>query len=309
MPGLSRHLVEHHLPIKHGFRLHPIRNYNPILLGGIKDDVDRLLKAEFIRSWRYAEWVSIIVPVEKKGTRKIQVCVDFRNLNRATPKDEYPMPIAETLINSASGHKMISFLDGNVGYKQIFMATDDIAKTAFRCLGFVGLFEWVVMTFGLKNARATYHWAMNLIFLDLLGNIMEVYIDYVVIKSSGFDSHMDDLRLAFEKMKKYGLRMNPLKCDFSVLARKFLGFIVHENRIEVDPKKIHAIRRVKEPTCKKDMQSLLGKINYLWWFISNLAGRVESLLPLVQLKHEANFVWGGGGVQNKSSPLKESWSI
>jgi hypothetical protein len=78
------------------------------------------------------------------------VCIDFRNLNRAALKDEYPMPVADMLINDASGHKVLSFLDGNAGYNQIFMAKEDMYKTAFRCSDFVGLFEWVVMTFGLK---------------------------------------------------------------------------------------------------------------------------------------------------------------
>ena len=122
----------------------------------IKEEVDRLLKAKFIRPCRYADWVSNIVPVEKKNTSNIRICVDFRDLNKATPKDEYPMPIADMLINDASGHKVISFLDGNAVYNQIFMAEQDMSKTAFRCLGFVGLFEWVVMTFGLKHAGATY---------------------------------------------------------------------------------------------------------------------------------------------------------
>jgi hypothetical protein len=90
--------------------------------------------------------------------------VDFRDLNRATPKDEYPMPIAETLINAAAGHKILSFMDGNASYNQIFMTHEDIHKTAFRVPGAVGLFEYVVMTFGLKNAGATYQCAMNYIF-------------------------------------------------------------------------------------------------------------------------------------------------
>ena len=99
------------------------------------------------------------------------------------------MPIADMLINKASGHRVISFLDGNASYNQIFMAEEDISKTAFRCLGFVGLFEWVFMTFGLKNAGATYQRAVNLIFHDLFGVILEVYIDDIVIKSDGLDHH------------------------------------------------------------------------------------------------------------------------
>jgi hypothetical protein len=206
--------------------------------------VNHLVKVGFIRSCRYAEWISNIVPVEKKNTNKIRVCIDFRNLNRATPKDEYPMPIADALINNALGNKVISFLDGNVGYNQIFMAEDDISKIAFRCPGFVGLFEWVVMTFGLKNTRATYQRTMNLIFHDLLGIILEVYIDDIVIKSAGMNGHLADLHLAFEKMRRYGLKMNPMKCAFGVSTDKFLGFIVHEKGIEVDPKRIESIRGI-----------------------------------------------------------------
>jgi hypothetical protein len=110
------------------------------------------------------------VPVEQKESGKLRVCVDFRNLNRATLKDEYPMPIANTLINNTLGNRIISFLDGNAGYNQIFMVEEDASKTTFIYSCFIGLFEWVVMTFGLKNAGATYQRAMNLIFHELLGN-------------------------------------------------------------------------------------------------------------------------------------------
>jgi hypothetical protein len=104
------------------------------------------------------------------------------------------MHIADMMINDASGHKVVSFLDGNAGYNQIFMAEEDMYKTAFRFPGFVGLFEWVVMTFGLKNAGATYQRAMNLIFHDLLGIILEIYIDDIVVKSDGMEGHIVDLR-------------------------------------------------------------------------------------------------------------------
>jgi hypothetical protein len=96
------------------------------------------------------EWVSNIIPVEKKNTGKIWVCIDFHNLNKTTSKDEYPMPIADMLIDNASGHRVINFLDGNTDYNQIFMGQEDISKMTFCCPEFIGLFEWVVMTFGLK---------------------------------------------------------------------------------------------------------------------------------------------------------------
>jgi hypothetical protein len=93
------------------------------------------------------------------------------------------------------------------------------------------------MTFGLKNAGTTYQRAMNLIFHDLLGIILEIYIDDVIVKSDSMDNHLADLRLALERMRRYGLKMNPLKCAFGVSAGKFLGFIIHEPGIEIDTKK------------------------------------------------------------------------
>jgi hypothetical protein len=214
--------------------------------------------------------VSNITPIEKKDFGKIRVCIDFIDLNRATAKDEYPMPITNMLINDALGHQVISFLDGNASYNQIFMAKEDISKTTFICPGFVGLFEWVVMIFGLKNVGATYQRAMNLIFYDLIGMIMEVYIDDIMIKSAAHKSHLADLHLAFERTRHYGLKMNSLKCAFRVSAGKFLGFIIHDIGIEIDPKRIEKIKRVQTPTCKKNLQKFLGKVNYLRRFIANL---------------------------------------
>jgi hypothetical protein len=216
-------------------------------------EVDQLLKVGFIQPCRYVEWVSNIVPLEKKNTRKIWVCVDFQNLNWVTPKDEYPMLIGDALINSASGNKMITFLHGNAGYNQIFMAKEDVSNTAFRCLEFLGLFEWAVMTFGLKSVGATYQWAMNLIFHDLLGVILEVYINVVVVKLAGLSEHLVDLQVALERIRNFGLRMNPLKCVFGMLASRFLGFIVHEQGIQIDSKKVEVIKKMEEPICKRDV--------------------------------------------------------
>jgi hypothetical protein len=221
--------------------------------------VERLLDAGFIRPCQYVEWIFNIVPMEKKNTGKIWVCIDFRNLNKATPKDEYHMPIADMLINNASGHRVISFLDGNADYIQIFMAKEGMSKMVFCCPSFISLFEWVIMTFGLKNVGTTYQRAINLIFHDLLGIILEVYIDDVVVKTDSMVGHLADLRLALEKMRQYGLKMNPLKCVFNVSAGKFLGFIIHEHDIEIDPMKIESINKVQPPQCKNDMQKFPGK--------------------------------------------------
>ena len=152
MPGLDRSIVEHRLPIKPGYRpfQHSVRWCNPKVLPDIKAEITRLIEAKFIRQCKYAEWISNVVPVYKKNG-KLRVCIDFRDLNKATPMDGYPMPFADMLVDATAGHKIISFMDDNAGYNQIFMVEEDIRKTAFRCPGHVGLFEWIVMTFGLKK--------------------------------------------------------------------------------------------------------------------------------------------------------------
>ena len=210
------------------------------MLDDIKKETERLLEAKFIRPCRYAEWISNVVPVYKKN-EKLRVCIDFRDLNKATPIDGYPMPIADMLVDAAAGHKVISFMDGNVGYNQIFMAEEDIAKTAFRCPDAIGLFEWVVMTFGLNNTGATYQRSMNYIFHKLIGRIVEIYIDDVMIKSKGYKEHLTNLRETLECTRKHGLKMNPNKCAFGVLVGQFLGFMVHERGIEVGQKSARAI--------------------------------------------------------------------
>ena len=148
------------------------------------------------------------------------------------------------------------------------------------------------MTFGLKNAGATYQRAMNLIFHDLLGVILEVYIDDVVIKSAGLGHHLADLRLVLERIRRYSLKINPLKCAFGVSARKFLGFIIHEKGIEIGSKRVEAMKHVGAPTCKKDLQKFLGKVNFLRRFISNLSGKIDVFTPILHLKYEAEFIWG-----------------
>jgi hypothetical protein len=197
--------------------------------------------------------------------------------------DGYPMPIADLLVDAAAGHKVISFMDGNAGYNQIFMAVEDVAKTAFRCPGHIGLSEWIVMTFGLKNAGATYQSAMSYIFHELIGKIVEIYIDDVVIKSLDHESHLDDVRKTLECTRKHGLKMNPNKYAFGVSAGEFLGFLVHEGGIEIGKKSMKAI---------DELQSLLGKINFVRRFISNLSQKVLPFSPLLRLKKDQKFVWG-----------------
>jgi hypothetical protein len=234
MPGLDKSIVKHQLPLKKGFR--PFQQWacqmRTEVLEGVKKEIEKMLEVGFIRLCRYAEWISSIVPIQKKDGQW-WVCMDFRDLIRATTKDEYPMPAAEMLINVATGNKIISFMDGNAGYNQIFMALRDIHKTAFRVPGVVGLFEYVVMTFGLKNVGATYQRAINYIYHDLISKLVEIYIDDIVVKPTSTGGHLEDLRQVFERTKRFRLKMNPKKCAFGVSAGQFLGFLVHEWGIEI----------------------------------------------------------------------------
>ncbi|XP_059627432.1 uncharacterized protein LOC132270260 [Cornus florida] len=292
MPGLSRKLVEHRLPIKKDFQPYkqPPRRMSSEVMLKIQEEIERLLKAVFIRTVRYVEWLSNVVPVMKKNG-KLRVCVDFHNLKNATPKDEYPMPVADQLIDSAAKHEILSFMDGHSGYNQIYLAEEDVHKTAFRCPGSIGTFEWIVMPFGLKNAGATYQRAMNSIFHDMIGRFMEIYIDDVVVKSSAKRQHLEHLKRAFERMRIHKLKMNPLKCAFGVSAGNFLGFLVHKRGIEVDQNKVKAIINARAPANKKQVQRFLGQVGFLRRFISNHAGRVHVFSTLVKLKTHEKFHW------------------
>ncbi|CAN6569845.1 unnamed protein product [Malus baccata var. baccata] len=230
MPGLDSTLVEHRMPIKEGYK--PVkqapRRMSKEIEEKVKEEIERLVKVGFIRPAKYVEWLANIVPILKAITKAVRCCVDYRNINSATPKDEYPMPMADLSINAVAKHKVLSFMDGNVGYNQIKMAPEDIHKIAFRCPGHVGAYEYLVMPFGLKNAGTTYQRAMNAIFHDLIGQSMEVYIDDIVVKSKTEEQHLVDLKQALTRMRIHKLKMNPKKCAFGVRAGNFLGFLVHQ---------------------------------------------------------------------------------
>ena len=154
-------------------------------------------------------------------------------------------------------------MDGFSGYNQILIAVEDIPKTAFRCHVSIGIFEWLIMLFGLKNAIAIYQRVMNVIFHDMRGHYMEAYIDNIVVNSKRVSEHIYHLRKSFERMRHHQLKLNPLKCAFGVYVRNFLRFLVHQRGIEVDQNKAKAIAPAKAPQNKKELLNFLGQINYL----------------------------------------------
>jgi len=147
------------------------------------------------------------------------------------------------------------------------------------------------MPFGLKNADATYERAMSSIIHHFIYTFMLVYIDDIVVKSSLKNGHLDHLRQSFERVRKYRLKMNPLKCVFLCLASDFLGFVVHKKDIEINQNNKKAILDTKPLSTKNEFQLLLGKINFLRRFSSNLRGKTQAFLPLLRLKNEDSFKW------------------
>ncbi|KAM1754931.1 hypothetical protein ACFX12_007326 [Malus domestica] len=202
-------------------------------------------------------------------------------------EDDFPFPIIEIMVDATTGHEGLSFMDGSSGYNQIRMALEDEELTAFRTPK--GIYYYKVMPFGLKNAGATYQRAMQKIFNDMLHKNVECYVDDVVVKTKKRPDHLKDLRVVFERLRKYNLKMNPLKCAFGVTSGKFLGFIVKHRGIEVDQSKIKAIQSMPEPRNLHELKSLQGRLAFIRRFISNLAGRCQPFSRL--MKKDVPFVW------------------
>ena len=171
--------------------------------------------------------------VVKKKTGKWRVCVDFTELNKACPKDPFPMPRIDQLVDATVGHPRMSFLNAFQGYHQIPLATDNQEKTAF--VTHVGNYHYKVMPFGLKNAGSTYQRMMTKMFEPQLGKNVEDYIDDMVVKSKLVSQHLTDLANIFEILRRHKLHLNASKCSFGVGSGKFLGYMVTHRGIEVNP--------------------------------------------------------------------------
>ena len=150
--------------------------------------------------------------------------MDYTNLNEACPKDTFPLPRIDQIVDASAGHRMLSFLDAFSRYHQIPMHPSNVEKTIFITPH--GLFCYNVMPFGLKNARATYQRLVTKMFKPLLGKTMEVYIDDMLVKSKERPDHDEHLQEVFELLREYDKKLNPSKCAFEVNADRFLGFMV-----------------------------------------------------------------------------------
>ena len=160
--------------------------------------------------------------------------MENRDLNKSYPKDSYPLSRIDTLVDSIARHQLLSFMDAFLGYNQIKMEEADQEKTSF--VTSQGLFCNKVMPFRLKNAGATYQRLMNQMFTHQIGRNVQVYVDDMLVKSLRENDHLDDLSETFNTLRSYNMKMNPNKYAFDVIAGKFLGFMVSQRGIKVNPK-------------------------------------------------------------------------
>ncbi|GAA0162691.1 hypothetical protein LIER_39459 [Lithospermum erythrorhizon] len=215
MPGLDPKVAVHHLAVKKSLK--PVkkaqRRFRPELVPAIEVEVNKLIEAGFV--WEVQE------------------------LNHACPKDDFPLPIPELMIDATMGHEALTFMDGSSRSNKIRMAPEDEELTVFRTTK--GVYCYKVMPFGLKNAGATYQRAMQKVFDDMVHKNIECYVDDLVVKRPKKVDHPQDLRTVFERLRQDQLKMNPLNCAFGVALGKFLGFVVRRHGIETEQEKIDAI--------------------------------------------------------------------
>ncbi|XP_014499249.1 uncharacterized protein LOC106760312 [Vigna radiata var. radiata] len=241
----------------------------------VQKEVDKLISAGFIHEITYTTWLANVVMV-KKSNGQWRMCVDFTDLNKACPKDNYPLHSIDRLVYGASGRMVLSFLDAYSGYNQIPMYAPNQSHTTFITEQANYCYE--VMSFGLKNAGATYQRLMDKIFHNQIGQCMEVYVDDMVVHSCSHQQHLRDLTEVFQQLKRYDLRLNPSKCTFGVSAGKFLGFMLTSRGIEANPDKCRAILEMKTLTKLKEVQCLVGRLTALSRFIPRLSEHIKPIL-------------------------------
>ena len=181
---------------------------------------------------KYPEWLANVVVVPKKGG-KLRVCINYTDLNDSCPKDSFPLPQIDQIVDASTRQGMLSFLDALSGYHQIPMYPPDVEKTSFITPH--GLYWYNIMPSELKNVGATYQRLVTKMFWLLLGKTMEVYIDDMLIKSKEQLDHATHLQQVFDLLRTYGMKLNPAKCAFGVSPGRFLGFMMTQRGIEANP--------------------------------------------------------------------------
>jgi hypothetical protein len=289
MPGVPKNLIEHSLNIdpKATPKRQYLRRFADDRQDAIKKELAKLLTTGFIREVFHPEWLANPGLVRKKNTNEWRMCVDYTNLNKHCPKDPFGLPQIDQVIDSTAGCDLLCFLDYYSGYHQIAIKEEDQEKTAF--ITPFGAYYYTTMSFGLKNAGATYQRAIQACFKRQLNKNVEAYVDDVVVKTRNSDTLIADLEETFASLLEYRWKLNLKKCVFGVPSGKLLGFIISHRGIEANPENISTITKMKAPTCIIDVPKLTGCMVTLNRFISKLGERGLPFFKL--LKHQEKFVW------------------
>jgi hypothetical protein len=229
-------------------RRQKIRKMSNDKVVAVKSEVQRLLDATVIREVMYPKWLANTVPINKKNG-KWRMCIDFTDLNEATPKDNYPLPRMDQVIDSTASVAIMSLLDCFSGYHQCWMAKEDEEKTCF--ITPFGTFCFVRMPEGLKNIGPTFTRMAEEVFKLQIGKNIQAYVDDLIVKSGDRAGDVSDLAETFANMRRARLELNPEKCVFEVTKGKILGCLISAKRIEANPDKIRAIMEMEEPKQRK----------------------------------------------------------
>ena len=286
MPRIDRQVIENSLNVD--LTEKPVQQKRRVFAlewnKAITEEVEKLLTVGFIREVYYPKWIANVVMV-KKSNRKWRMRVDFTYLNNACSKDSFPLPRIDQLVDSTAGHELLTFMDAFLGYNQILMKEEDQEKTAF--VPSHGLYCYKVIPFGLKNARATYQRLVNQMFSKQIGWNMEVYVDNMLVKSREARTHLADLQEAFNTLRRFKMKLNPMKCLFGVSFGKFLGFMVSQRGIEANIKKVKAILDMVSPKTVNEVQRLTGQVAALNRFVLKA---IDKCLPFFKGLKQA-FQW------------------
>ncbi|WVZ63250.1 hypothetical protein U9M48_012895, partial [Paspalum notatum var. saurae] len=237
----------------------------PIEQDEVKKNIDELLAKGYIRP-SSSPWAFPVLLVEKKDTNEKRMCVDYRALNEVTIKNKYPLPRIDDLFDQLQGACAFSKIDLRSGYHQLKIRPSDIPKTAFTTK--YGLYEYLVMSFGLTNAPAYFMHLMNRVFMDYLDKFIVVFIDDILIYSKSEEEH---------------------ECEFWIDEVPFLGHIISKGGIAVDPRKISAITNWEVPQTPKEVRGFLGLAGYYRRFIENFSKTAKPMTSL--LEKDAAFKW------------------
>jgi hypothetical protein len=217
------------------------------------------------------------------------MCVNYTGLNKACPKVPYPLPRIDQIVDFTAGCETLSFLDAYSGHRSnrgfhCWVRNPGSDQLATSFITPFGMYCYVTMPFGLRNAGATYQWCMNHVFGEHIGRTVEAYVDDIVVKTRKASDLLSDLEVTFRCLKAKGVKLNPEKCVFGVPRGMLLGFIVSERGIEANPEKIAAITSMGPIKDLKGVQRVMGCLAALSRFISRLG---ERGLPLYHLLRKA----------------------